>query len=356
MKISANKSIFSLFAIPVVLVLGYWASLHEVVSDTEVYYLFYRSLINNGLIGVRSFQSFEPLFAVISYVISYITQSEQITHYLWSVLYFFITLKALLLLWPNNLTERRYSFLALICFILASINYTDPQIVYFLTRQYVASSFIVLAIALITVGKSPVYALIFASLIHFGSVPISCIIYLFSRRSIFRWDWKSMLLVVVILVLVLVLFLGNSYLLCLFDMYYNSIKYKFVVYADRNNGNVTFLQEVKLFLYWLLAAMYFKVRKVQVVKAFILIYVLYLFTFSNDMAHLRYYKYLESMSWPSLFMLSYFGRKSSLYLYASFLCFRIYKYLTIIAPEASLVYLIKSTVMSAVLFVSSLFV
>jgi hypothetical protein len=215
---SKSKLIFFISVVPIILLLGYWASLREVTVDTEVYYLFYESIINYGWVGPQSCQSFEPLFCATSYFVSSLTDSPMLTHFFWVILFYGVTLKSFLIFWRICLPNSPYSFISLICFIFVSINYIDPQIIYFLTRQYVASSFLVLGLAYVAVDKNPKFPLIIALLIHFGSIPISILIYTFSRRKIINRN-----MVIVLILISIFLFYFDSYII---EIYYESVKLK----------------------------------------------------------------------------------------------------------------------------------
>jgi hypothetical protein len=227
--------------------------------------------------------------------------------------------------------EYKFRFVAILYFAFISINYVDPQIVFFLTRQYVASAFIVLGFAKIATEKNPSISFLAATLIHFGAFPIVLIAYIFSRKFELRW-WHAIPISGVVL---LFFYFVDSYI---FEVYFESLKYKTQEYSDKNDGDVTPIQEFKLLLYWGFFAWFFLRKRINLVLALFVIYIFYLLTGFNELIHLRYYKYLESISWPGILMFVYLFKREAPYIIAGALSFRIYKYLTLVSPESSLLY------------------
>jgi hypothetical protein len=138
------------------------------------------------------------------------------------------------------------------------------------------------------------------------------------------------------LLLLAYLIFVESYFL---EIYFESIKLKLDDYSDRNDGDLTLAQEIKLFFYWALAFLYLKRENHKIHNALLFIYVFYLITFISELIHLRYFKYLESMSWIGILVLVNSMKKRAPYAMTSLLSFRIYKYLTLISPESSVFYM-----------------
>ena len=168
--------------------LSLWAGLRGLDdTDTVFYLLFYQSLIDEGIIGIQSCQSFEPIFCSLSFVAGYVVNSNVLVQYFWVFLYFTTTLKAFSLLYGFASPNYKFRFAAVLYFAFISINYVDPQIVFFLTRQYVASAFLMLGFARIATDKNPSICFLLATLIHFGALPIALIAFIFSRGFKLRW-------------------------------------------------------------------------------------------------------------------------------------------------------------------------
>ncbi|CAN1499023.1 EpsG family [Burkholderiaceae bacterium] len=312
----------------IIFILSFWAGLRGFDGvDTEVYLLFYQKLIDNGIVGIQSCQSFEPVYCGLSFTAGYISNNIFFVHYFWVFIYFSTTFRAFSILYNLVSPKYKFRFVAVLFFTFIAINFIDPQIVFFLTRQYVASAFLMLGFAKIATDKNPSISFIIATLIHFGAFPIALIAYVLSRKFELKW-WYTITLPGAVLLLI---YFWDSYI---FEVYFESLKYKSVEYSDKNDGDVTPIQEVKLILYWGLSAWFFLRKRIKIVLALFFIYIFYLLTSFNDLLHLRYYKYLESMSWPAVFMLSYFFKRQAPYFIVAVLSFRIYKYLILVSPES----------------------
>jgi hypothetical protein len=314
------------------IVFSFWAGLRDHdFGDTAVYLLFYEDLINTEFNGLESCQSFEPLFCTASYLLSHIFQYSLAVHYAWAFLFFIITYFSLSILIDNSF---KYVWTKTIIYIFISINYVDPQIVFFLTRQYVASSLLTLGIALFISNRSPVIPFLSAALIHFGSTPIALILFIFFQ---IRKNNTSLVFFIppLLLLLAYIIFVESYFL----EIYFESIKLKLDDYSDRNDGDLTLAQEIKLIFYWSLAFLFLKKEKHKIHNSLIFIYAFYLITFVSELIHLRYFKYLESMSWIGILVLVNSMKKSTSYVITSLLSFRIYKYLTLISPESGIFYM-----------------
>src|SRR5258707_1128737 len=172
LTISKSKTAYLFFAFAAAALVATYSAQRAVLYDTEAYYRFYRSLIDNGITGILSCQSFEPLFCAGSYAFSALTRSESGVHFIWTFLFYIISLRAFLEFWPIFVSENKYSVISLVTFLFVAINYVDPQAVYFLTRQYVASSLLMLGVAYCANNKNPLLPFALACLIHFGALPI----------------------------------------------------------------------------------------------------------------------------------------------------------------------------------------
>ena len=334
MKIRTDTSLYLSATLLLVFALSFWAGLRGLDdADTEVYLLFYQKLIDEGIIGIQSCQSFEPLFCGLSLVASYALGSSILTQYFWVFLYFSVTLRAFSLLYGLAFPDNKFRFVAVLYFAFIAINYVDPQIVFFLTRQYIASAFLMLGFAKIAGDKNPSINFLIATLIHFAAFPIALIAYIFSRRFELRWQYAIPIFSLVFLFF----YFMDSYI---FEVYFESLRYKVMEYSDKNDGTVTLTQELKLFIYWGLSIWFFLRSRVRLVLALIFIYLFYLGTGFNELIHLRYYKYLESMSWPSALMFAFLFKRDAPCIIAAALSLRIYKYLTLISPESSIFYLL----------------
>jgi len=333
LSISRSKGTYLALSLLAILAIALYGAQREVEYDLEVYFFFYRSLIEEGITSVVSCQSFEPLFCVGSFVFSEFTGSELATHFIWTCLFYLVTLRAFLLFWPLFVPDNRYSVISFIAFVFISINYVDPQAVYFLTRQYVASSLIMLGIARYANNKSPTFSFILAALIHFGALPIIVLVYLCTRS---RLNVKTAIAAIVIL-LVAVYLSSNT----LVQFYVSSVQYKLTEYQSKNDGDVTALQEIRVFVYLMTTAYIFKSIKTKLSLSFVLLYIFYLFTFQNELFHIRYLKYLEVMTWPSAFVLFYIVRNATGYVFISALFLRIYRYLSLLSPESAVLSLTK---------------
>ena len=338
LSISKSKTAYLFAALVACLMFATYAAQREVMYDTENYYQFYRDLIEHGFTDILSCQSFEPLFCGGSYAFAKLTGSAPAVHFIWAFLFYAITLRAFLELWPHFVSQNKYTVISLITFFFAAINFVDAQQVYFLTRQYVASSLLMLGAAHCANKKSPLLAFAFASLIHFGAAPIAALLFFATRRRI-----NLKFVAIGLGVLVVFAYFSSNYIV---DLYLASVRYRINEYANRNDGNVTIVQEIRLILYWSAALYMFKIAKSKLLRAYILIYAFYLISFQNDLAHLRYYKYLESMAWPSSFILFYIKKEASPYVMVSALSYRLYSYAALLSPQSSLVY------MARIIFVS----
>jgi EpsG family len=329
-----KKTQYWAIAIILVLLLTFWASLRGFDDvDTEVYLYFYQNLISEGISGIQSCQSFEPIFCSLSFAVGQISQSEHIVQYFWAFVYFSVTLKAFSVLYSLINPNYKYNFAAIVFFVFISVNYVDPQIVFFLTRQYVASAFLMLGIARIATNKSPHLSFSAAILVHFGALPLAIIAFLFSRN--FRPS-KNQIFLIGILLLIFIFYIDSYFI----EVYKESIKYKIEEYSDKNDGDVTPIQEVKLLIYWGAFIWFCRQTRIRLVLAGVIIYLFYISTGVNELIHLRYYKYLESMSWPGVLMFIYFFKREAPLVISAALSFRLYKYFTLISPESSLMYLL----------------
>lgn len=333
MKFKINTIQYWSLGILLSIVFSYWASLRGYDdADTEVYLLFYQRLIEDGIVGIQSCQSFEPLFCGTSFIVGNIFGSNVLVQYFWVFIYFLTSFKAFTIFYNIIHFDYKFKFDAALYFAFISINYVDPQIVFFLTRQYVAASFLMLGFAMVASKRNPLLSFGAAILMHFGSFPIALIAYLASRNLKFK---RNELIMFAVLIIIILYFLDAYFI----EVYFESMKYKIEEYADKNDGDVTFIQEFKLFIYLGLSVWLFLRTHTKLVLATTLIYLFYLFTGFNDLIHLRYYKYLESISWPGVFMFVYFFKENAPFIIAGALSFRIYKYLTLISPESSLPFL-----------------
>lgn len=334
MKIRTDASLYLSATLLLVFALSFWSGLRGLDGeDTKVYFLLYQNLIDEGITGIQSCQSFEPIFCGISLAVGYAFDSNVLVQYFWVFLYFTITLRAFSILYGLAFPENKFRFVAVLYFAFIAINYVDPQIVFFLTRQYVASAFLMLGFAKIAVDKNPSIDFLTATLVHFGAFPIALIAYICSRRFELRW-WY---LIPIFGLAFFIFYFIDTYS---FEVYFESLKYKMMEYSDKNDGTVTLTQELKLFIYWGLSIWFFLRSRVRLVLALIFIYLFYLGTGFNELIHLRYYKYLESMSWPSALMFVFLFKREAPCIIAAALSLRIYKYLTLISPESSIFYLL----------------
>jgi hypothetical protein len=197
--------------------------------------------------------------------------------------------------------------------------------------------------------KSPVFTFACASLIHFGALPIATLLFFVTRR---RLDPKVFLGAAAVGVL-FVYYLAN---LSLFDFYLDTLRYKVEAYATKNDGDVTFVQEVRLPIYWSAAVLIFAIIRSPIAVGYILIYLAYLVTFQNDLYHLRYHKFLEAMAWPSAFIFFFIKREASSHLVLSALCYRVYKYISLLSPESGARPMLTILLLSFLSLMSALFV
>jgi hypothetical protein len=328
LTISKTKTLYLIFGVLAALAMTTWASQRDVLSDTANYYSFYRHLLTSGITSIFSCQSFEPLFCGGSYALVSLTGSEAAVHFIWVFLYYAVTLRAFLLLWPLFIPQYTYTVLSLLTFMFVALNYVDAQAVYFLTRQYVAAAFLMLGAVHCARQKNPIIAFACATMIHLGSLPIAALLFVATRPRI---DWKFIAVALAGLA-IFVFYLAN---LTIFDFYLDSIQTRVELYANKNDGTVTIMQEIRLLLYWALALIIFRNARSNLFLPYILIYIAYLFTFQNDLYHLRYHKYLEVLAWPSVFILFGIQKEATGYLVASALFYRIYKYVSLLAPESA---------------------
>jgi hypothetical protein len=323
MKISEKKTKYWIGTFCLVFFLSFWSGLRGFDGfDTQVYLLFYQVLIDEEFVGIQSCQSFEPIFCFASLAVGYALRCNILVHYFWVFLYFLLTLKAFTLLYGVVSPGYKFNSTAIIFFIFVTINYVDPKSIFFLTRQYVASAFLMLGFAKIVAGKNSSISFIVAILIHFGALPIALIAYIFTRRSEINWRY-------VVIVASLIFILANELNNEIISIYFDSLKYKLDLYQDINDGDVTLIQQLKLILYWGLAAWFFLRNNQGLFFAVLFIYIFYILTSFNDLAHLRYYKYLEAMSWPGSLLFIYIFRKHVPYLIVAAASLRIINYLTL---------------------------
>lgn len=292
---TANLFYFCFVILLLVLIAAYSVS-REVIGDTQVYYDFYNSLIAEGLHNAEDCKSFEPLYCAGSYAIAKITRADWLTHYVWILIYFSAVFFAFQKFWSGFNSASKFGITSFVAFFLISINYVDPQAVSFLLRQYVASSLLVIGISFLMQERNPTVHLLLAILIHFGALPLALIILFFYNKNYF-FIGSAMAATIVIIMQ----FSGSA----LIDSYIQSVMYKFTLYEDLSNGDVSFIQELKLIVYLALSIYAFRNHK-RIWLAYISMYIFYLITFLNDLTHLRYYFYLESMIWPSMFFI--FGK------------------------------------------------
>jgi hypothetical protein len=184
-----------------------------------------------------------------------------------------------------------------------------------------------------------------AGLIHFGALPIAAVIFLVTRR---RFDWR---LVAAGLVGLFVFIYYLSELLVI-DAYLDSLTVKIEEYTNRSDGAVTLTQEIRLFLYWSAAILMFRFTKPNLAIAYVLVYLAYLVSFQNDLYHLRYHKFLEAMAWPSAFILFCIKREATGYILVSALAYRIYKYITLLAPESGAPSMVRMLLFSLISYFS----
>ena len=301
--------------------LVFWSSKRgNLGADTQVYLLFYEQSILNGLVSINSCQSFEPLFCVISFFVGRIFNSSLIVHLFWVFLYYLLSTLSFLKIY-NLIGVKNYYSNFLFYLIFALINFTDPHIIYFLTRQYVASAIVIFGVVRIIENKNPIAPFFLAFLIHFGVAPIIFILYIFSNFSI-----KKLLTLTGLLI-------GSFFAVILYDMYiievyFESIKYKIYAYQSKNDGTVTLLEEIKLLLYWFALILFASSVKPRLALALFFIYLFYIATGFNDLIHLRYHKYLISLCWPGVFVILLYFKRSGLPILISALSYRSFKYLS----------------------------
>jgi hypothetical protein len=322
-KMSVKEISYWVSTLCLVFFLSFWGGLRGFDGfDTQVYLHFYQNLIDEGLVGIQGCQSFEPIFCGVSLGLGHVSSSNIFVHYFWVFLYFLVTLKAFTILYCAVFPGYKINYAAIIFFIFVAINYVDPNAVFYLTRQYVASAFLMLGFAKIVAGKNCSFSFILAILIHFGALPIVLITYIVTRRS--DIDWRYVVLAASVFFLLFYEFIND-----IITMYSDSLKYKLDIYQDKNDGDVALVQQLKLILYWGLSAWFFLRNNQGLFFAVLLIYIFYLLTSFNDLAHLRYHNYLVSMSWPgALLFICLFGRLAAYLIFAA-LSFRIINYLAI---------------------------
>ena len=345
LRISKSKTLYLFAAFFAALAATTVAAQREVLSDTEVYYFFYRSLIDNGITSIFSCQAFEPLFCGGSYVFASLTGSQAAVHFLWAFVFYITMLRAFLALWPVLIPESRYTLISFATFLFVSLNYVDPEAIYFLTRQYVAASLLMLGVVRIVHKRSPLISFALAFLIHFGSLPIAVVLYLATRERI---GWK---LFVAAAAALGVYFYYLSDLIAI-NVYLDSVRARVEIYANRNDGNVTIVQEIRLLLYWTAAIYMFRIAQSRLALAYVIVYVAYLFSFQNDLYHLRYHKYLEVMAWPSAFILFFVKKEASGHLVVGALAYRIYKYASLFSPEVAAPSMARTLLVSFLILVS----
>jgi len=347
LRISKTKTFYLIFAFLGALAAATYSAQREVLIDTEVYYSFYTNLIEQGITNVYSCWGFEPFYCAGSYAFATLTQSEAAVHFTWAFLFYAITLRGVLMVWPAFVSEQNvYSVISLVTFLFVSLNYVDPQAVYFLTRQYVAASLLMLGVAKSVTNRSPVIPFACAVLIHFGALPIAAVIFLVTRRRI---DWKLVAGALGVLFLGVYYYLTN---LILIDAYVDVVTYKIGEYVAKNDGDVTIVQEIKLLIYWSFAVLMFWMTRSYMALAYVLVYVAYLFSFQNDLYHLRYHKFLEAMAWPSAFILFFIKREAAGHLMVAALCYRLYKYVSLLSPELGAPYMTRIVLYSFIAFLS----
>jgi hypothetical protein len=316
MKINLNKFFYLSSAAFVITLLVFYGDSGAIVSDKAVYrdfFSFLAALKDSVPYNLETCQSFEPFFCFFSYFLSYILKSDTLVHWAWGFIFYILTTLSFLILWHYLVGKRIYnlkSFCAL-CFVL--IFFVDPMALFFLTRQYIASSFIMFMLVFALSGSHVIALMskIAALGIHFFSIFL--ILVNFCKRTI-RLSVKFFLISFLFLI---------SIALCL-NFYSEVLIYKYHLYKTINDGDVALLEEVKLFILLFMSRLAFK-KYPDLSNYYGLLLLLYPLTLLNDLLHLRIHYYLIALSWPSVFMIIRF-RGGWLLLLAG-ICYRCSTYL-----------------------------
>lgn len=319
--------------------LAEYSTSRDVFGDIQVYYRFYDMLAKGTATSIAiGCSSFEPGYCGGSYIFRHATGSAANTHLAWVAAYYLITFAAIRDFWLHFFGTRRVGGLFMLVFMFVALNYVEPQQISYLVRQYVASALVMFGLGRVVVGRNPLLWCVLAMSIHFGSAPICALIILAHRGLPLKW-------LLVGAIGAIAIYLSNSYL---FELYFESIKYKFGEYQSKFDGDVTIVQEIKILLYLSLCVYTFRnYRKIALI--FILSYVFYLCTFPISLLHLRYYKYLEVLVWPSVFALAatpLFRRFDRACLLAAVSSIRLYRYVSVLGDGYGLPVLLKAAAAS----------
>lgn len=316
MKINIDKFFYLLSVAFVVALLVFYGDSGPIVFDKAVYRDFFSFLVKLQdpiTLDLEMCHAFEPFFCFFSYSLTYILKSDVLIHYVWSFIYYICTTLSFLIFWHYLVDKKLYSLKSFVALCFALIFFVDPVAVLFLTRQYVASSLLMLMLAFSLLGShilallSKIAALgthfysFFLILVNFCTKTIRLNIKFFSLSCLFL--------------------IGIALLL----NYYNEVLInKYYLYKTVNDGEVSLLQEVKLFIFLLLSMLAFR-KYPNLSNYYGLLLLLYPLTFFNDLLHLRIHIYIISLSWPSVFLLMRL-RRGWLLLLAG-ICYRCFTYL-----------------------------
>lgn len=316
MKINFNKFFYLCSVAFVTTLLVFYGDSEPTLSDKAVYrdFFSYLSTLQDSVpYNLEACHSFEPFFCYFSYFLSYLLKSDTVVHWVWVYIYYIFTALTFLIFWHSLVGKQLYSPKSFLALSFVLIFFVDPVALFFLTRQYVAASLLMLMLSFALLGSNVLglIAKIVALGVHFFSFFI--IFINFCTKTIrlnIKFFWMSCLLLI-----------GIALLL---SFYSDVLINKYYLYKNVNDGRVTLSEEVKLFIFLSMCILAF--RKYRIVSnCYALLLLLYPLVFVNDLLHLRIYKYLIALSWPSVFMIIRF-RWGWLLLLAC-ICYRCFIYL-----------------------------
>lgn len=253
---------------------SYIASQRKITGDTLNYINFYTDIsIKNW--SYSNCQGFEPLFCYVSRLLMHIGWNPATVHTIWAFLVAILIYSAIVRYQSKFIVKL--TFLA----IPLALNFFHPTEVYFLTRQFIAGAFLMNLFISQSRASHLLWSLL-AITTHFFSLPL-IVLFLISRYNIVSLFLNNAKYIVPATLLVVYFFEKEI------NIIRATLEYKILHYDGKSDGSLSVIAEIKFLLYFLVS--YILVRGND--RAFlVLCAIFYVATFTHELAHLRYHKYL----------------------------------------------------------------
>ena len=247
------------------------ANNRKVEYDVWQYFDFYQSLAGTEHFTLKNCRGFEPLFCFVSFLLKSVSLQDYQVHNFWTLLFIVLMVRVIFLA-----SEKIPAYCLLLPVLM--FNFFNPTEVYFLTRQFVAGAFL-LSMFMSKSEKGMYIWGACACLLHQFVVPfVIFYILIYSKVRV------RLIITTVLLICMIAVILPNE-----FNLLKSSLLHKIHLYKSKSDGAITVLQEIKFALYFFICMILADNRGKLF---FIMCALFYLLTFTNEMAHLRYHKYL----------------------------------------------------------------